>query len=875
MKQAFLEEEIRIEKNRSGEVAIWDAWGPFVSERSWGTVREDYSESGDAWNYLSHDAARSTAYRWGEDGIAGLCDRYQVCSLSLALWNHKDDILKERLFGLTADQGNHGEDVKELYYYLENCPSHAFMRYLYKYPQEAFPYEKLVLENQKRTNKDPEYELYDTGVFGQNRYFDVVIEYVKLEPDEIGMRIEITNQSDAEAILDVIPQLTFRNTWSWQGKDPKQKIEKGDETDQFSSVVFDDHEAEAFPMLDVKYNLGKRYLYGSPGAKLLFTNNDTNLEKFQKGKNRTPYVKDAFHRAIIDKEDCLNPDETGTKVGFHYKDMKFSPKETKVVRMRLSKVRVDQPLGVIDAFCKKKEGELHEFYKKVLNSGLSPEEHEIQKKALYGHLWNRQLYLFIQNYWLKGDSEHSPISEREKIRNMGWKHLVSKHVIQMPDKWEYPWFAAWDLAFHSITTALYDIELAKDQLWLLMTEMFQHPNGQIPAYEWEFSDLNPPNQALAALKIYEMERNKKGKGDVHFLKRCFQKLVTNFVWWVNQKDQAGKNIFEGGFLGLDNITVIDRSRPLPDGEFLEQSDATGWMGLFCLNMMRIAMIIAENDSDYEVMITKFFRHYIYIAMALKRQNWSDTDNFFYDVICYPDGKKEQIPVRSLVGIIPLFAIECISEEKLRQYKNFYPQFEWFLLNRPDLVEHCFTPIEKEGKLHYFFSLLSPKSICQALERTWDEEEFKSEFGLRSLSKVHEKNPVTFQNHEIHYAPRESDADLYGGNSNWRGPIWMPISYLFLDLLKRLDTHFGDAYKVRDKADGTVTFKEMSKYYSNALTKLFIKDDKGEVPSQIKSLPWNNQILFYEYFHGDTGEGLGASHQTGWTSLIANILEGKQ
>lgn len=875
-------EQIRIHENHLGSLSVWDLWGPYVSERAWGTVREDYSLDGDAWNYFPHDMARSRAFRWGEDGIAGICDRYQVVTFSLAFWNHKDLILKERLFGVSPSEAQHGEDVKELYFHLDNCPSHAYMRYLYKYPQRAYPYEELISENKRRTKKDPEYEIYDTGIFDQNRYFDIFIEYAKIEPEEIVIRIEITNRSGESAILDVLPQLTFRNVWSWRPVETKMPLIKaGKEEGHYTSMVFDDFDSEAFPMLDIDYKIGRRYLYASPGAKRLFTNNETNFEKLGWGKNRTPFVKDAFHRHVINGEDGVNPEMEGTKAAFHYKDLQFSGKETKEILLRMSEVKLDDPLANVASYTEIRKKECEDYYNLITTEGASKEEREIQKAALSAQLWSRQIYLFIVNYWMKGDDQENPLPlTRQEIRNTHWKHLVSKHLLFMPDKWEYPWFAAWDLAFHVVTIAFYDITLAKDQLWILLTEQFQHPNGQIPAYEWEFSDLNPPIQAWALLKIFEMEKEKRGKADLEFMKKCFQKLLINFSWWVNREDARGNNIFEGGFLGLDNIAVIDRSKPLSNGGSIEQSDATGWMGAFCLAMMRISMILTKEDISYEPMITKFFQHFIYISTALnnsssrKVQNWDEEDGFFYDVICYPDGRHEKIAVRSLVGIIPLFGVDSVSVEELRSFEKFYAHFTWFMENRQDLVRGAVTKIQKGEKDYYLLSLASPEQIKRVLARVWDPEEFRSDFGIRSLSKYHEKHPFRFLDHEVHYRPAESQIGMYGGNSNWRGPIWMPTNYLLIQTLSSLYEVLGDDFTIQVEGLEAVTLKEMAKTIGKSLVAIFQGGDKAVYNGKdiFKDPEMGRYLLFYEYYHGDTGSGLGSSHQTGWSALVANIID---
>ncbi len=885
MKKRLLKEEIRIQENHIGTLSVWDTWGPYVADRAWGTVREDYSEDGDAWNHYTYDMIRSRVPRWGEDGIAGICDRYQIATFSFAFWNHKDPHLKERLFGLTPDEANHGEDVKEMYFHVDNTPTHSYMKFLYKYPQNEFPYQKLIDENKKRTKNDPEYELYDTGIFAEKRYFDISIEYAKMNVDDIAVKVEVFNRGPEEAVIDIIPQLTFRNVWSWYKKvPPKPRLSKGVVGKHHKTIEFDDDGSEPFPMLDVDYALGKYYLYCSPDAELLFTENETDLESLNVGKNSSIYVRDAFHRKIVEGDDsAINPAEEGTRAAIHYKDVKIKAGESAVRYLRISKTPLSGPLVNVDDVIKQRKIEADEFYDYILRNTEDPEERMIQRKALAGTLWTRQLYLFIANYWMKGDEVEFPgCRSKEIVRNLKWGHLVCKHIITMPDKWEYPWFAAWDLAFHALTIALYDTALAKDQLNLLITEQFQHPNGQIPAYEWEFSDLNPPIQAVCLLRLYMMEKEEKGVGDYAFLQKCFEKLVINFVWWVNREDSQGNNIFEGGFLGLDNIGVLDRSKPLPDGGIIEQSDGTGWMGLFCLSMMRIALELSKEQQSYEPMVTKFFQHFVYIAAALNHspnrdvQNWDDEDGFFYDVLSFPDGKHKKIAVRSVVGIIPLFAIDGFTEDELRAIPDFYEKLQWFQENRSDLLENCVNKIEENGKTKYVISLVPIQKIGRVYKRVWDKEEFRSDYGLRSLSKVHEKAPFKFEGSVVKYTPGESTIDMYGGNSNWRGPIWFPLNFALTQNLRKMRLVLGNDYEFDFGNGEKVLLKEVDKTFSESLISIFKKGKDGIRPiyrdiHHLEEMGLNEELLFYEYFHGDSGKGLGASHQTGWTSLIANII----
>lgn len=862
------------EEERLLERKQWEKWGPYVAERSWGTVREDYSHDGEAWNYFTHDMAPMKVFRWGEDGIAGLCDRYQVLALTMAFWNGKDPILKERLFGLNTSEGNHGEDVKEYYYYLDNLPSHAYMKYLYKYPMAAFPYEDLVKGNQARGVKDREYELLDTGVFRENRYFDIFIEYAKASPDDLCIKIEAFNRSQEEAPLHIIPQLMFRNAWSWgaqRGPEPVMKKGKG------SSIIADDSNADPVPLLNVTYRLGERFLYGQEGADILFTNNETNYNRLDGSPNHIPYVKDAFHRHIIHNEDTTNSNLIGTKCCFHYKNLMIPAGGAKTVLLRFTKEAMENPLAEVEKIIQERKGEADVFYAAIHPQGASAEDQMIQRQALAGMLWNKQIYLYDVNVWLKGDDpKMPPPPERQKIRNIHWKHLISKRILSMPDKWEYPWFAAWDLAFHSVVLGLVDMAFAKEQVWHLLFDQFQHPNGQVPAYEWEFSELNPPVQAWAAYKLFKMEQEKTGVRDISFLKRCFHKLILNFVWWVNKVDSAGNNVFEGGFLGLDNITVIDRSKKVPGGGVIEQSDGTGWMGLFSLVLMRMALELAKEDKDYESMALKFYEHFLYIAHALKNadnrdvQLWSEDDGFFYDLISFPDGSHQRIQVRSLVGLIPLFAVDRISHEELSQCKEFAENFKWFNANREDLAGGCVSQTENGD---YLLSLLSKCQIERVLTHVWDVTEFRSKYGLRSLSKRHAEFPYELLNNRISYEPGEGETRLKGGNSNWRGPIWFPISFLFIEALKKLHDILGDGFKVSGEDMGS-----MANTFASGMIDLFRRDQEGKRPifgdnATMQEDPhWKDHLLFYEHFHGDTGRGLGASHQTGWSGLVANLID---
>ncbi|MCH9631457.1 MAG: hypothetical protein S4CHLAM37_14800 [Chlamydiia bacterium] len=872
------------ESDKKQHVFHWHKWGPYVSERSWGTIREDYSENGDAWGYFTHDMAKSKTFRWGEDGLAGICDRYQLLCVTFAFWNKKDRILKERLFGVSPSEGNHGEDVKEYYYYLDNTPSHSYMKFLYKYPQQAFPYEKLVEENQSRKTSDREFELIDTGIFDDEKYFDIFVEYAKNTPDDIAIKVEVFNRGDEDAPIDVIPQLTFRKSYKLKGngeKGPEIKLSKTEGT--VNEIVADNTGASNIEVVPFEYSIGRRYFYGEGDP--LFTNNESNFKLLNGKDNQSEFVKDAFHRYIVSSEkEAVNPSRFGTKACLHIKDQLIPAKSSKVFYFRFTGSEHESPLEDVEQIIQTKKQEADEFYASFSPKDASEEVLMIQRQALSGMLWSKQFYNFDVDTWLKGDipGRDMPVI-REEIRNKHWKHLLSLRILSMPDKWEYPWFAAWDLAFHTVSLALVDLEFAKEQLWLLLFDQFQHPNGQIPAYEWEFSEMNPPVQGWAILRIFNMEFERTGKKDYAFLKKCFQKLVINFVWWVNKVDAKGNNVFEGGFLGLDNITIIDRSSAIPGGGMLEQSDGTGWMGMFCLVLMRMAIELAMDDKEYETMATKFFEHYVYIAAALHHaesrevQIWNEEDGFFYDVISFPNGTHEQILVRSLVGIIPLYAIDVISEEELDKLPEFKQNFMWFLSHRKDIVDFCVTPFEQEGKKKYLLALMKKDQMKKVLSKVWDKKEFRSDFGLRSLSKIYEKNPYILLGKSITYEPAEAVATLKGGNSNWRGPIWFPTTFLFIDSLKKLDKEFGDDFVV-DTCGEKVTAGEMAEYFAKSLVSLFEKDAEGKRPifGDCKVMQerehWKDHILFYEHFHGDTGRGLGASHQTGWSGLVASLID---
>lgn len=873
----------RLYEPYQGYVQPWRKWGPYLSERSWATVREDYSSTGDAWNFLTHDLARSKAYRWGEDGIAGFCDRYQMLCFALALWNGKDPILKERLFGLTHQEGNHGEDVKEYYFYLDGLPTHSYMKYLYKYPQREFPYNQLIEENQRRMSdpKAHEFELIDTGIFDEDRYFDIFIEYAKAGPEDLCVRIQAFNRGPEPSTLHLIPQLWFRDTWSWgEQMLPQPEIKQATESHDLVCLIADDSGTKTLPNLIFPYYLGKRYLYGSEKAELLFTNNETHSERVfgPHMKSISPYVKDGFHRYIVNRENCLNPEKHGTKAGLHYISI-IPAGESITLLFRLTNVPKQNPLDDIEKIIEQRKAGADEFYAAIHPKNASEEECMIQRQAFAGMLWNKQNYLFDVNKWLEGDNpKWPPDPDRVNIRNNHWQHLNSMRIFSMPDKWEYPWFAAWDLAFHSLTFALIDIEYAKEQVSLLLHEQFQHPNGQIPAYEWEFSDLNPPIFAGAALQVYMIEQEKWGRKDKTFLKKCFHKLLINFTWWVNRVDSSGKNIFEGGFLGLDNISIIDRSQKNLENFRIQQADATAWMAKFCLNMMHIAVELAQDDPAYEVLSTKFFEHYVIVAAAMKKiggqdyEFWSEKDNYFYDVIGVQNSY-HKIEIRSIVGLIPLFAIELIPQAALKKLPSFFDDITWFLSNRAYLTQACITPIrEPNDKYSYLCTIVEPEQAFRIVQRVRDEQEFFSPYGIRSLSKYHEKHPFKFKGYTVGYEPGESENSVKGGNSNWRGPIWMPINYMLVQSLVKFDEAIGKSYSF------SVSFYQTAEEIANRIISLFTRDKNGNRPiygnqQKFQTDPhWRDYILFYEHFHGDTGRGLGASHQTGWTGLIANFID---
>jgi len=872
--------KIHSEKHRLSESDTlkkkWKKWGPYLSDRQWGTVREDYSINGDAWKNITHDSARSRAYRWGEEGIGGISDDKQLLCFALSFWNGKDPILKERFFGLSAYEGNHGEDVKENYYYLDNTPTHSYMKMLYKYPQSEFPYNKLLEENKRRGRLDPEFELIDTGVFDQNKYFDVFIEYAKNNETDLLIRITAHNRSNEAAIIDIIPQIWFRNTWSWGLDNYKPQMTQGDQ-----NSIFIDHK-----------KLGHYTLYCEGKPKLLFTDNETNSLKLYNVKNESSYFKDGINDSIVyAKKDVLNPENTGTKAGVRY-HLNVEAGNFETVCLRLTAIQLKKPFANFNTIFEERISEANEFYGNLQVDNKDEDTKNIQRQALAGMLWNKQFYYYNISQWLKGDpSQPTPPKERLSGRNKEWMHLNNADIISMPDKWEYPWFASWDLAFHCVTLALVDANFAKDQLKLLTREWDLHPNGQFPAYEWNFSDANPPVHGWATWRVYKIDKKQNnGKGDTEFLEAVLHKLLLNFTWWVNRKDEENRNIFQGGFLGLDNIGVFDRSSEIPGGGHIEQADGTGWMAMYSLNLMRISLELAKTNPVYENLATKFLEHFLYIAGAMANINgegidlWDDVDNFFYDVLHNENGRT-MLKVRSVVGLIPLFAVEVIDEETVKTCPEFTSRMNWFLNYRTDLASLVSRwNIEGEGGT-VLFSLLRGHRLKKILSRMLDETEFLSDYGVRALSKVHEQYPyiynTEFKNHIVDYQPGESTTSMFGGNSNWRGPVWFPVNFLIIESLERFHHYFGDDFKVECPTNSGkfLTLNEISDELSSRLLKIFLKNKDGQRPvfgqHPIYLDPeFKDHILFYEYFHGDNGRGVGASHQTGWTGLIAKLIQSK-
>ncbi len=865
-------EHLRLEEARRGS-APWKKWGPYLSERQWGTVRDDYSDNGDAWSYFPHDHARSRAYQWGEDGLGGICDDKQRLCFALALWNGADPILKERLFGLTNAEGNHGEDVKEYYFYLDSTPTHSYMKFLYKYPQTAFPYPALVETNQERSRFEMEYELLDTGVFDEDRYFDVFVEYAKAGPEDILVRISARNRGPDEAALDVLPTLWFRNTWSWPAGTAKPVL-RGEE----GGVVAQHRE------------LGRLRLAADGNPEWLFTENETNEERLFGKPNPQPYRKDAFHARVIGGQTgAVNPERVGTKAAAWYR-VRVPPGETRTLRLRLSA----DAAGAGDDFDHIFAARLAEadgFYDTIAPDNFTEDEYRVFRQALAGMFWTKQYYYFDVDRWLRQHGVEPLRPPRQaRLRNLHWFHMLNDDVISMPDKWEYPWYAAWDLAFHTSALALADIDFAKEQLDLMLREVYLHPNGQIPAYEWNFGDVNPPVHAWATLAIYAQERELRGQGDIAFLKHAFQKLLLNFTWWVNRKDPSGRNVFEGGFLGLDNIGVFDRSKPLPTGGFLEQADGTAWMAMFAQNMLEMVLELATHDPAYEDLGHKFIEHFLWIAAAMDRagdnhdEMWDDEEGFFYDLLRYPDGSGHRIKVRSMVGLLPLCAATVLSRETIERFPKVVRRTQQFLDRHPHLTVNIHPPEQPGAEGRWLLAVLNERKLRRVLQYMLDERRFLSPFGIRSLSKFHQANPYVFtvhgQEHRVEYWPAESHSGMFGGNSNWRGPVWFPVNALIIRALLQYYLYYGDGFKVECPAGSgrEMNLFEVAREIGRRLAAIFLRDASGRRPvfggaAKFQSDPhWRDCLLFYEYFHGDNGAGLGASHQTGWTGLVARFLQ---
>jgi hypothetical protein len=879
-----MSEQARVDDARAGRVA-WRLWGPYLSERAWGSVREDYSADGDAWRYFPYEHARSRTYRWNEDGLLGVSDDQQRLCFALSLWNGADSMLKERPFGLSGHEGNHGEDPKDYWFYTDNVPSHAYMRALYKYPQRAFPYEQLVEENARRGKDDSEFELIDTGIFAENRYFDVTIEYAKGSPTDLLIRLTIANRGPDAARIDVLPTLWFRNTWSWgiRGYRPSLSVLQARDA---SSQILAEHES-----------LGRYHLTCEGDPELLFTENETNSERLFNSPSRTAYVKDAFHDYVLHgRTDAVNPARQGTKAAALYR-LVVPAGGQHSIRLRLSAV-ISGRAAFAPAFERVFERRIIEadaFYAPLAADETSDDERLVQRQAFAGLLWSKQFYNYDVHRWLAGDpNPPAPPSERWHGRNHSWTHLNNHDVISMPDTWEYPWYAAWDLAFHTIPFALIDPDFAKDQLLLLVREWYMHPNGQLPAYEWAFGDVNPPVHAWAAMRVYQIERRTRGKGDIRFLERVFHKLLINFTWWVNRKDAEGRNVFQGGFLGLDNIGVFNRSEQLPGGARLDQSDGTSWMATFCLNMLAIALELARHDDAYEDVATKFLEHFFHIAHAMNDRAsaigedtadlWDNDDEFYYDLLTLPNGDRTYVKVRSMVGLIPLLAVETIDAELLEKLPGFRARLEWFLRNRADLVGDAASVTRTGESDRRLFAIVSAPRLRAILKRMLDETEFLSPYGLRSVSRWHAEHPFELRVNgatlgSVDYEPAESRSALFGGNSNWRGPVWMPLNYLIIEALQRFDWYYGPSFLVEHPVGSgqQLTLWEISVELSRRLIRLFVTHDGrravfGDAELFQKDPLWRDLVPFHEYFHGDSGAGLGASHQTGWTALVAKLIQ---
>ncbi len=857
--------------------AHWKRWGPYLSERAWGTVREDYSADGSAWESVSHDNARSKAYRWNEDGIAGICDRHQEICFALTLWNGKDPFLKERLFGLTGNQGNHGEDVKECYFYLDSTPTHSWMKYLYKYPQAAFPYVELLEENRRRGKSEPEYELLDTGIFDDNEYFDVFVEYAKAGAEDILIRITAVNRGPKAADLHVLPTIWFRNSWSWNRHHSKRTLRQSSEL------------PSAIDLESRMYGPRRLVLEGSP--ELLFTENETNYSRLFGVENPGPYVKDGFNDYLVEGDrNAVNPARTGTKAaGLYF--VHLEPGESWSTRLRFTPASESSAIDSdFDAILARRQCEADEFYATVIPGDISADAQNVMRQAFAGMLWSKQFYHYVVKEWIEGDPGHPPPHPaRRHGRNHDWTHLYNADVISMPDKWEYPWYAAWDLAFHCLPLALVDPEFAKEQLMLMTREWYMHPNGQLPAYEWALGDVNPPVHAWAAWRVYKIEKKRRGgKGDRVFLARIFHKLLLNFTWWVNRKDAEGRNVFQGGFLGLDNIGVFDRSAPLPTGGHIEQADGTGWMAMYSLNLLAIALELASEDPAFEDVASKFWEHFLYIATAINRMGgdglWDETDGFYYDALHMPDGEHLPLRIRSMVGLIPLFAVETLDPEIVDALPGFKRRLQWFIRHRGDLTRNVASMSATGEAERRLLSIVDAEQLRRVLRVMLDENEFLSPYGVRSVSRIHREAPYTLASngaeHKVGYEPAESTTGAFGGNSNWRGPVWFPVNYLLIESLQKFHRYFGPEFQVECPTGSgqMMTLWEVAAEISRRLSHIFLRDEDGRRPVHgsnevYGSDPnWRDLVLFYEYFHGDNGSGLGASHQSGWTGLVAKLIQ---
>jgi hypothetical protein len=874
------QEGARLQEARNG-TSKWRKWGPYLSERQWGTVREDYSQDGNAWNYISHDQARSRAYHWGEDGVAGISDDEQLLCFALALWNGRDPILKERMFGLTNGEGNRGEDVKEYYFYLDSTPTHSYMKYLYKYPQREYPYYDLVSTNRNRTRNEFEYELLDTGVFNDDRYFDVFVEYAKQTPEDILIQISVSNRGPEPSSLQVLPTLWFRNTWTWWPDTPKPSLRQGTGKSG-CRVIAASHG-----------RLGERYLYCERDVPLLFTENETNNERIFGTPNASRYVKDGINNYVVNgKRDAVNPEHVGTKAAAQYQ-LSVGAGETATIRLRLgdsAPAAMGDPFKGFAQIMQARQREADEFYRELIPQNVSKDEALVMRQALAGMLWTKQYFGFDVDKWLEEHGAGPMQRGARQIRNSEWFHMVNNHVISMPDKWEYPWYAAWDLAFHAIALSTVDVDFAKEQLDLMLQEFFLHPTGQIPAYEWNFSDVNPPVHAWATIFLYRTQQALQGEGDIDFLKRSFGKLVLNFSWWVNRKDRFGKNLFEGGFLGLDNIGVFDRSAPLPTGGNLEQADGTAWVSLFCQNMAEIAVELAAHDPTYEDMAKKFLEHFLWIAHAMNQTGpdgmWDEEDGFYYDVLRLPDGSATRLKVRSMVGLLPLGATTVVEPWQRERVPRLMALYAERTRQMPKLLEsiHATGPGHRGVGDRGMLALVNQDRLRRILSRMLDENEFLSPYGIRALSRWHADHPYIFhvdgREYRVNYLPAESDTGMFGGNSNWRGPIWMPVNALVIRALMQFYLYYGDNFKVECPTGSgkEMNLFEVAREIANRLTKIFVRNESGRRPvyggtEKFQTDPhWKDYVLFYEYFHGDNGAGLGASHQTGWTGLVAKTIE---